>query len=132
MANITVRLPPISSEDLEHVEDSKLDASFEERLIREDEPLSIIKNASQIIAQALSINGVSDNNEKKSDSAVAKTHEKIDFQMPNFENVEISTEIPILPENPSEEELWKFANTHPAVSRALKIFRGKIVKVEKI
>ncbi len=132
MANITVRLPPISSEDLEHVEDSKLDAAFEERLIREAEPLSIIKNASQIIAQALSINGVSGNGEKVSDFAIAKTTEKINFQMPNFNTVEISTVIPILPENPSEEDLWKFANTHPAVNRTLKIFRGKIVKVEKI
>lgn len=132
MANITVRLPPISAEDLEHVEDSKMDAAFEERLIREAEPLSIIKNASQIIAQVLSANGVSGNTEKLSNLTYSKTSEKIDFQIPNFENVEISTEIPILPENPSEEDLWKFANTHPAVSRALKIFRGKIVKVEKI
>jgi DNA polymerase III subunit gamma/tau len=132
MANITVRLPPISSEDLEHAEDAKLDAAFEERLIREGENITIIKNAAKIIADVLAFNTLETANGSGLETTQVKKSEPINFEMPDFSNDEISTEIPILPENPSEEDLWKFANNHPAVNRALKIFRGKIVKVEKI
>jgi DNA polymerase III subunit gamma/tau len=132
MANITVRLPPISSEDLEHAEDAKLDAAFEERLIREGESITIIRNAAKIIADVLAFNILETVNGSVSGTAQVRKSEPINFEMPDFSNDEISTEIPVLPENPSEEDLWKFANSHPAVNRALKVFRGKIVKVEKI
>jgi DNA polymerase III gamma/tau subunit len=132
LANITVRLPPISSEDLEHAEDAKLDSAFEDRLVREGETLTTIRNATEIISKALESNGLSENSENNSSLQSKRVSEKINFEMPDFNTTEISNVVPILPENPNEEDLWKFANSHPVVNRALKIFRGKIVKVEKL
>lgn len=130
--SLPVRLPEISSEDLEHIEDSKLDAAYEERLLREGDDLKPIKNASKILANILtapiatptiSTNGTA--------VAPAKAKPKIDFQIPDFSTESESSEIHTLSENPTEDEMWRYAENHPAVKRALRIFRGKIVSVTK-
>jgi DNA polymerase III gamma/tau subunit len=120
---------PISTDDFIHVEDTKLDAAYEERLKRDGDNLKPIKNASSIIAELTGENVI-----KKSSSnngtatAPAKIKPRNDL-IPTFE--EESTEIPVLPENPTETELWHYAENHPKVKSALRIFRGKIISVEK-
>jgi DNA polymerase III subunit gamma/tau len=130
--NLPIRLPEISAEDLEHIEDKKLDEAFEERLLREGDDLRAIKNASKILAEILtapvatptiSTNGTA--------AAPAKAKPKINFQIPDFSTESESDENITLPENPTEEEMWRYAENHPAVKRALRIFRGKIVSVTK-
>jgi DNA polymerase III subunit gamma/tau len=120
---------PISTDDFTHVEDAKLDTAYEERLKRDGDNLKPIKNASSIIAdltgetaskQTTSTNGTA--------TAPAKTKPRNDL-IPTFE-IE-SNEIPILPENPTEPELLHYAENHPKVKSALRIFRGKIISVEK-
>jgi hypothetical protein len=131
LENLPIRLPEISSEDLEHFEDSKLDAAYEDRLAREGDHLKAITGASQIVAQILttqfaapasSANGTA--------TAPAKVRPKIDFMIPDF-STEPDEEVSILPENPTEEDLWRYAQSHPAVKRTLRIFRGKIISVTK-
>ncbi len=51
--------------------------------------------------------------------------------VPEAETESENIELPALIADPSEEELVAYANAHPTVKRALKIFRGRIVKVEK-
>ncbi len=45
-------------------------------------------------------------------------------------NIE-SAEMHQLGPNPTEQELLEYAKAHPAVRAAVKVFRGKIVKVKK-
>ncbi len=122
-------MPQISSEDLEHFEDAKLDSAFEERLLREGDNLRPVSNASQVISiiAAPEIISLPSTN----GTASAKVKPKTSFQIPSFENESEPTEVLTLPENPTEEELWRFAENNPAVKRALRIFRGKIINVSK-
>ncbi len=120
---------PISTDDFTHVDDVKLDAAYEERLERDGDNLKPIKNASQIIAEL-----TGETASKKSSStngtaaAPARSKPRNDL-IPTFE--EESAEIPTLPENPTEAELLHYAENHPKVKTALRIFRGKIISVEK-
>lgn len=128
--SLPMRMPQISSEDLEHFEDAKLDFAFEERLLREGDNLRPISNASQVISiiAAPETTSLSSTN----GTASAKVKPKTSFQIPSFENESEPTEVLTLPENPTEEELWRFAENNPAVKRALRIFRGKIINVSKL
>jgi hypothetical protein len=40
-------------------------------------------------------------------------------------------ELPDIGEHPTEQQLTAYANAHPAVRAALKVFRGKIVSVRQ-
>lgn len=135
--SIPVRLPPITSEDLEHIEDNWLDNAFEERLLREGDSLNVIVGASLLVSNVLDTNGFSGNAVSQFESnsngatafAAAKTAGKPAFVPPIFEPEKISDEMPVLPENPTQEDLWRYAENHPKVKLALRIFRGKIVSI---
>lgn len=130
--SLPIRLPEISSEDLEHFEDAKLDSAYEERLLREGDNLKAIKNASQIISSLLNITVANQTiSTNGAATAPAKAKPKIDFKIPDFETETESTETLILSENPTEDELWRYAENNPTVKRALRIFRGKIISVTK-
>ena len=64
-------------------------------------------------------------------AAFAPAKIKPNFVIPNFDEEEAS-EIPVLPENPTQEEMWHYAQNHPLVKKALRIFRAKIVEVKPI
>jgi DNA polymerase III subunit gamma/tau len=120
---------PISTDDFTHVEDPKLDSAFEERLEREGDNLQPIKNASSLIAELTGENIVKQN-ASINRTAIKPTNTKPRNDLiPTFEAE--STEIPTLPENPTEDELWHYAQNHPKIKSALRIFRGKIISVEK-
>lgn len=142
-----VKLPPITSEELEHIEDNWLDTAFEERLLREGDNLNVIPAASLLVKNILEASsggggGLSNGSSSKFESstssgstatatAPARTQEKPIFVPPIFEHEQISAEMPVLPENPTKEDLWRYAENHPKVKLALRIFRGKIVNVSQ-
>jgi DNA polymerase-3 subunit gamma/tau len=134
--SIPIKLPPISSEELEHVDDAWLDDAFERRLLQQGDDLRPIKNALELVERLLgsnSQNGVT-LTETSGDgvvTAAAPPKIKSTFVIPTFDEPDESTELPILPENPTEEQLWQYAQNHPMVKKALRIFRGKIVEVSR-
>lgn len=135
--SMPIKFPPISEEELEHIEDNWLDDAYERELQLLGDDLSPIPNASKIVEVLLGenfTNQVSANIETSNGgtaTAFAPAKEAIAFVPPGYEE-EISEEIPELPENPTEEQLWQYAEKHPLVKKALRIFRGKIVEVKKI
>ncbi len=131
-----VKLEPIDAEELEHIEDVWLDDAYERKLQILGDDLSPIPNASKIVEILLgsdSSNHSMATIETSSGSAAAfaPAKETIAFVPPGYEE-EISEEIPVLPDNPTDEELWKYAENHPLAKKALRIFRGKIVEVKKV
>ncbi|MEJ7700366.1 MAG: hypothetical protein WKF71_12070 [Pyrinomonadaceae bacterium] len=127
-----VKLPPITSEELEHVEDNWLDAEFERKLQHSGDNLAFIKGVAEITSSLL---GTISNNINGNGSKESKVvhNNQAEISLPSaFGTEDISDEIPILPENPTTEEMWHYAESHPFVKKALRIFRGKIVEVEKI
>jgi hypothetical protein len=123
---------------LEHTEDNWLDSAFEDRLIREGENLNVIANASALVEKVLGANGFaigfgSDSPTSNGSSAAtpAGIRQKPIFVPPIFEPKKISDEMPVLPENPTKEDLWQYAEKHPKVKLAMRIFRAKIVGVSQ-
>ncbi len=134
--NISIDLSLITSEELEHIEDKWLDDAYEKKLLLSGDELNFILNASKIVEnlignsiQKTEIEVESSNGNNATAAARAK---EISHLIPQLNEVEISEEIPELPENPTEEQLYKYAESHPLVKKALKIFRGKIIEVKKI
>jgi DNA polymerase-3 subunit gamma/tau len=133
--SIQVQLPPISSEDLEHVDDSWLDGAFETRLQLSGDDLAPIKNARRMV-EAL-VGFASEANDESTKVPSANTNGSVIdatrilpdvFQ--SFEG-ESSDNLPPLPQNATHEDLLRYANAHPTVKNVLRIFRGKIIEVEK-
>ncbi len=130
---IPVKLEPIDSDELEHIEDTWLDDAYERRLQILGDDLTPIPNASKLVEILLgaesSVRSSVTIETSNGGAAFAPAKQPIAFVPPGYEE-EISEEIPELPENPTDQELWKYAENHPLVKKALRIFRGKIVEVK--
>jgi hypothetical protein len=134
IASMPVKLPPISAEELEHIEDNKLDDAFEQKLLETGDDLFPIKDASKLVGLALKTNQTNVSNTKSeaangSAAAFAPAKERRDFTPPTFEAE--TTELPELSEDPTEEEMLNYANNHPLVRQFKRVFRGtEIVEVK--
>ena len=136
IASMPLKMLPITSEELEHVEDNKLDEAYENKLLRLGDNLFPIKNAVgivEVLLQTAQLETISVNLETSGGNASAAAPAKIKsaFNIPVFEEENESDEIPILPDNPTHEDLLAYAHAHPLVKKALRIFRGKIVEIKQ-
>lgn len=135
--SITIKLPSISSEDLEHSDDTWLDTAYEAKLLRSGDNLFPIKSAYDFAKMLLGNNVFSnissemDKTNENSEAAFAVAREKINFAIPEFEEDDESLEVPILSDNPTEEEMLAFVKAHPIARKAMRVFRGKIIEVKK-
>ncbi|MGD9629798.1 MAG: DNA polymerase III subunit gamma/tau [Pyrinomonadaceae bacterium] len=127
--SLPVKLPPISSEDLEHVEDKNLDALFEQKLEWSGDDLLPIKGA-DAMAAALSGTPAADRSVANSNgSAAAPARAPLNIQIPDFSAEDEPVELPVLGESPTKEELLQYAKAHPLARKAMRIFRAKITDV---
>ena len=135
-ASMPVKMPPISSEELEHFDEDKLDAAYQDKLSRSGDNLFPIANAARIVEEltgaANASNGFFAASESQNGSAAATAKAKTVFEIPNFDIEPDADELPELPENPTEAELFAYAEKHPSVRKVLRAFRGKIVEVKKL
>jgi len=132
-----IRLPRLSSDELEHIEDTRLDDAYETKLILSGDDLMPIDSSDEIVATLLGevyasptpLSQPAATNGRSSAAAVpafdvAKLRAEI---VPEEEAVEI----PVLGSDPTEDELVAFAKAHPSVRAAIRVFRAKIVEVKK-
>ncbi|MGI8812897.1 MAG: DNA polymerase III subunit gamma/tau [Pyrinomonadaceae bacterium] len=131
--SMPTRLSSIEAGELEHVDDTWLDNAFELKLMRSGDDLGRLPEVSQFLKAAentpstlSTLPSAVRSNGNGSAAAIAADFTK---QIPEPE--EISTEIPELPENPTYDQLLAYAQSHPLVRQALRVFRGKIVGVNK-
>lgn len=135
--NIALNLSSISSEELEHIEDNWLDAAYEKKLLLSGDELYTIPNASKLVESVLgeiSAKSVGQTEASNGHSAVGYAPAK-DYShlIPQLQETEAIEEIiPELPENPTQEDLYMYAENHPLIKKTLKIFRGKIIEVKRI
>ena len=124
-------MSPITSEELEHIEDKNLDEAFERKLARLGDNLFPIKNASKLVEFTLKTNAAKiELSNGNSGTAFAPAMDVSAF-MPAIEE-ETETELPVLSDNPTKEEMLAYAHAHPLVKKALRIFRGKIIEISKV
>lgn len=136
IASMPVKMLPISSEELEHYDEDKLDTAYENKLLRMGDNLFPILNAVKLAEELVgviqtNVSSTSSDNQNGSAAATAPAKAKPVFEIPIFETDDDSEELPILSENPTPEELMAYAQKHPLVKKVLRAFRGKIVEVKK-
>lgn len=130
--DIDLPLPNITSEELMHVDDEWLDSAFERRLASAGDDLQPLPHAADLAELLL--------NKRASDAApisagsgtaAVPARETFVFTPPEFDTEE-EYKMPTLSDNPTEEELFAYAQAHKTVRAALRIFRGKIRTVRKL
>jgi DNA polymerase III subunit gamma/tau len=137
IASMPVKLPPISSEELEHVEDKWLDDDYERKLQHLGDDLFPIENASKLVElvlgtnQANNVGATIEAANGGAAAAFAPAKSQPIFVPPDFDD-EDDAPLPELSDDPTEEEMWEYVHKHPFVKKAMRIFRGKIVEVKKI
>ena len=132
--SLPVKLAPIESEALEHVEDTWLDAAYEAKLARSGDDLNPITNA-RVVVEALigSPANVAAAAANGSSASVSTPSLNPMFAPPDLSAVEADEAIEpeALPDNATEEELLAYAASHPLAKKAMRIFRAKIVEVKR-
>ena len=122
-------MAPISSEDLEHVEDKKLDAAYESHLERTGDDLMPLPTVRELLDSLIADDGLDEDGEKILDTSNRAIGIAVSMGAEDDEDVE--TELPELPSDPSNEQLIEYASLHPDVRPILKLFRGKVISVKK-
>lgn len=128
----SVRLPSLTSAELEHADDQRLDDAYEEKLRLTGDDLMPIRGVEKIMETFLGVKPANmPQRSSVNGSAAAAAAPAFDVakikSMPQQETVGL----PVLGDNPTEEELLEYANAHPSVQAAKRIFRAKIVSVQK-
>ena len=126
----TVRLARLSSEELEHTDDDRLDNAYELKLHFTGDNLLPIKNAPQVAA-AFSPQEPARAATNAYSGAAAAPAMDVSHMIADVIQEEQDIPLPELSSDPTEAELLAYAEAHPNVRRAMRIFRAKIVKVEK-
>ncbi|MFN6965097.1 MAG: DNA polymerase III subunit gamma/tau [Pyrinomonadaceae bacterium] len=130
---VPVRLPPIASEDLEHIDDQWLDDAYELKLLRSGDALAPIAGAEAMVIHLVgrqSSNGVDEH--APADHVQTAAARSV---IPDFDTLTSDTdapaELPRLSDAPTRDELLAFAQAHPKIRQVMRVFRGKIVDVTR-
>lgn len=127
--SMPIKLPPISAEDLEHVEDKWLDDAYEDKLERSGDDLMPITSAALFVKELfVASDKPANGNGGVSVPAVVPTI----FTPPSFDEDDAPVELPALSDNPTEQELLAYAHAHPVVKKAMRVFRAKITEVKRV
>lgn len=131
--SLPIKLSPISSEDLEHVDDKWLDAAYELKIERSGDEHWLIPKASELAQMAIGFETSSSTAPvaNGNGTAAAPARQPLKITIPDFSD-EVSGELPVLSDDPSEDEMIIYANAHPGIRRAMRIFRAKITGADKL
>ncbi len=125
--SVPVKLPPISSEQLEHVDDEKLDAAYESALQRAGELLKPIAGAEDIYRSLVNEKAAAVSSQG---AAAVPARDVSAYSRPVREIDSDEVPLPVLSDSPTEEELIAYASAHPSVRRVMRAFRATVVGVE--
>jgi DNA polymerase-3 subunit gamma/tau len=131
LKSMPVRLPPIPSEELEHVDDPWLDQAYELKLARSGDGLSHIAGVAAWAAKLVSETANANVSASVATNGSSPTAAAVAIALAETENAveAVDVVIPDLPADPTAQDLKAYALAHPAVKNALKVFRGKITAV---
>jgi DNA polymerase III gamma/tau subunit len=127
------RLAPLSSADLEHIPDPRLDDAYDEKLTFTGDNLLPIATAAKL-AEAFSRAATTFERSaflSGGSAAAAAPAMDVSSMLPDHVREPENVEIPTLSSDPTEAELRAYAEAHPAVRRAKRVFQAKIISVER-
>ena len=117
-----IKLPSLTSADLEHFDVPKLDERYES-LFEVNGCVPAIANAAELVrsfAGEISMAAAA----STSNGAAALYHTPV--------NGHEKVDLPTLPPEPTEEELLRYAESHPAIRKVMDLFKASIVEVSRI
>ncbi|MBS1797301.1 MAG: DNA polymerase III subunit gamma/tau [Acidobacteria bacterium] len=132
IAAMPVKLVPITSEELEHFDEDKLDTAYLNKLARHGDNLLPIANAAQIAEELIGDHETGAGADPQESAHPNARKNRPVFQIPDFDQPDDDEELPVLSGNPTEAEMLDYARRHPTIKRILRTFRGEIVEVKKI
>ncbi len=132
-----IRLASLSSDELEHADDQRLDDAYEEKLRITGDDLLPINGASRFIEifsgapRSTAVpKPIAANGSSAAAAAVAPAFDVAKIR-DEIAPIDETVELPVLSSDPTEAELLEFAKAHPSVRAAMRVFRAKIVEVKK-
>jgi DNA polymerase-3 subunit gamma/tau len=130
-----LRLLSLSAEELEHFDDERLDSSYEEKLRSLGDDLLPLPGAVSIVSALLGSMGFRPafQNARAASGSAAAAAPALDLAKFRDERSPQpdDTEPQPLGQDPTPDELLAYANAHPAVRTAMRVFRAKVVEVKK-
>lgn len=131
--SLPIKLPPIASEDLEHIEDSWLDAAYERKLARTGDDLFPIREAPTLVRTLLGNVGDPTRAVAANGSAGAGVAPALSvvFTPPVLDEPEESSEPASLPADATEDQIRMYAASHPLTRKVARVFRATIVDVDR-
>jgi DNA polymerase-3 subunit gamma/tau len=132
--SLPVKLAPIESEALEHVEDTWLDAAYDRKLELTGDDLFPIQGASDLAESLFGKQPISNVSASASNgsaaSAAAPAFSSV-YAAPHLDEEEVPEPV-APPANATEEELMTYAANHPLARKAMRIFRAKLVSAKRV
>ncbi len=134
LEDLPVKLAPIDSEALEHVDDTALDAAYEKKLAMSGDDLYPIANASAIMATLLTKASIAASTSISPNGSAAAAAAALNpvYAAPVFAESEIASDPAPLPEDASQEQMMAYAASHPITRRIMRVFRAKIVSADRV
>lgn len=130
--SMPVKLPPVSSEALEHFPDKYLDAGYELALESEGDDGFPLEEAASIAEQLVGAVADDERVEDPEAPGATKPNRAVEIaEEMTRASEESNAAIPELPEDPSDEDLRQYAENHPLVRKVKKLFRAEIVGVTR-
>ena len=131
-----VRLPPLTADDLEHIDDKRLDESYEEKLTFNGDDLSPLRDVSELVTLLLGSTSTVPAAAAYTWPANGSSGTAVKSVMDLYPAIPLPDEseiinLPQLGPDPTEDELNEHARAHPGVRSAIKVFRAKIVEVKR-
>ncbi|MEP6789252.1 MAG: hypothetical protein ABJB40_12515, partial [Acidobacteriota bacterium] len=132
-----IRLPRLSAEELEHIDDTRLDDAYETKLMLSGDDLMPINGSDKLVTELLGEVYIPPTRVSRplttNGSSAAAVVPAFDVAKLRAEIApeEEAIEVPILGPDPTEDELIAYARALPSVRAAIRVFRGKIVEVKK-
>ena len=130
----TPRLASLTSEELEHAKDEKLDDRYDEQLELSGDDLAPIESAKEIVDQILGIvhklptRPVNGNGHSAAGTAPTR---EMSHLIPEIGRKEAPLPMPVLADDPTPDDLLVFANAHPTVHVAKRIFRATVIEAKR-
>ena len=129
----TARLASLTSEELEHFDDPRLDDGYEEKLAFSGDRLVPLASAKELIEDLFGVEEMLPVRSSATNGTAAATAPKRDmsYLIPDLGRSEKPVEMPVLSAEPDSAELLKFAESHPTVRTAMRVFRATVVEAKR-
>lgn len=132
--SMPVKLAPIDSELLEHVDDTWLDAAYERKLEWSGDDLAQMSSASMLVEKMLgkSVAAAAAHSSSNGQASAAAAVMTPVYLPPDLSDPDEALEPGELKSDATEDDLRAFAASHPIARKVIRVFRAKIVEVERV